>query len=231
MGTPTAQAKRIKQLQAEAIKQAAKPPPEPPRPGQNAKAPRVTSRTAVLDRAIEQVVSSDDLTNGTPAPPLIVRAASQEGRPGKQIVTVRNARVTSVRETILRIQHECDPIGFLMNVINGAVFEAHEIGEDGQPSSFYESPTLQARIKVAQFLAHKVAPAISIQQHQLLSPPEEVVHNDPMRPGMPSFAQLVQMAASIQPSGQQQLQPAGPLHAPTDDRMDPVVSNEDEDAS
>jgi hypothetical protein len=83
---------------------------------------------------------------------------------GKKVqeVTVVRTHTVSIKENVLRITEHADPIGFLMAVQNGQIFEYQIIKEDGEIKTYYEQATLAQRIGVARFLADKAMPRMSL---------------------------------------------------------------------
>lgn len=172
----------------------------------SARRPNSHADTPALDNAIAAI-----LTEGTPSP-MIYRAA----RTGSEAIKImRPTQVVSIRDTIIRIQQEADPIGFLMGVMQGAVFETPLVMEEATINEvtgesmkqlkevrLYESPTMKQRIEAAKFLANKVLPSLSVQQVQIRdetkkdAEQEDAAYNPMGEPGQPTFAQLVHMAAA-----------------------------------
>jgi hypothetical protein len=153
-----------------------------------------TPPQAALDSAIQHVLDGDD----TPAP-LVVNVP----RNSRQIVEIKQQSLVTVRENIIRIQQVADPIGFMIAVQQGALFECIDVVErDGhkQQITHYEQASLKQRIEAAKFLTTKILPTLSVQQHIIedsrdKTPPEER-HALSGEPGQPSFAQIVAAAAA-----------------------------------
>jgi hypothetical protein len=157
---------------------------------------RTPPQTA-LDRAIASVLEGSEMA------PMIIPAA-RNGR--KEIIRHAPTKIENIRDTIIRIQTDADPIGFLIAVQNGALIECVSVGEedsDIEPGmkvlkefKWYEQASPKQRIEAARFLANKVLPSLSVQKH-IVEKPEEGVeeHYVPNADGAPSFAQIVAIAA------------------------------------
>lgn len=170
--------------------------------------PRKQPETA-FDRALMSVL------NGGP-PTARIRRAARSSQNGKEIVKVNRQPIQNIRDTILRIQQEADPIGFMIDVQEGAIFEeiviqdVEEINEvTGEKHTVtvqrteYVSPTLKQRLEAAKFLANKVLPTLTVQQIQVQDQRREEANDESAgynpalkEPGQPTFAQIVHAAAS-----------------------------------
>jgi len=70
-------------------------------------------------------------------------------------------KVISVRENIIKIQ-SCDPITFLIKVMNGEPLPVHYIDEKGERLTHYMPIKAQERIRAAIFLADKIMPTMHL---------------------------------------------------------------------
>lgn len=94
-------------------------------------------------------------------PIMLYKPQHINGKDAREVAVVRTTQV-SIKENVLRITQNADPIGFLMAVQNGQIFEYHIVKEDGTIQTFYEQATLAQRLSVARFLADKVMPRMSL---------------------------------------------------------------------
>lgn len=146
---------------------------------------------------VDDVIGADAAHGGRP---LVIRGTR---RNWKEVVRTRpGAAVVSVRDNVIRIQENADPIGFLMEVMNGSLFPVQYVDEDGNLAEHYVAAPMDARIQIAKYLANKVLPTLSVTKHVIDTPdPNDNQAYDPSRPGQPSFAQIVQMAAMRRKAG------------------------------
>jgi hypothetical protein len=118
-----------------------------------------------------------------------------KGKKGSMVVKRYDDTRVQIQGEIVRIQQEADPTGFLIAVVNGAAFVSKFIDENGNIHERIEFPTLTQRIKVAQHLQGVYMPKLGVVKHIL--PPGKDGEGDGGDPnGRPSFAQLVELAAS-----------------------------------
>lgn len=134
--------------------------------------------------------------------PLVISSGK---RNWKEIVRAKpGASMVTVRDNIIRIQENADPIGFLMEVMNGSLFPVQFVDENGEIHEHYVAAGMTERVQIAKFLANKVLPTLSVTKH-VVDPAggadESGAAYDPSRPGQPSFAQIVQMAAARRKGG------------------------------
>lgn len=147
---------------------------------------------------VTDVLKSDGRDTGRP---LVIRGGKRTWR---ETVKMRpGTAVVSVRDNILRIQEEADPIGFLVEVMNGSLFPVQYVDDEGNVAEHYVAAPLDARVQIAKYLANKVLPTLSVTKHVVDVPGGEdgAASYDPNRPGQPSFAQIVQMAAMRRKAG------------------------------
>lgn len=79
----------------------------------------------------------------------------------------------SVRENIVRIHANCDPIGFLVAVANGQPIACFSVGKNGEINTHYEFPDLEMRVKVMRHLADRILPKMSLALRKGLGPDED----------------------------------------------------------
>lgn len=152
--------------------------------------------SGLLVGKVDDVIESDGKVNGRP---LVITGR----RSWREVVRAKpGAAIASVRDNMLRIQEQADPIGFLIEVMNGSMFPVQFVDDDGNIVQHYVTPDMGTRIKIAQFMANKVLPTLSVTKHVLDVPPE---NGDaayiPNAPGQPNFAQIVKMAAMRRRAG------------------------------
>ncbi len=92
----------------------------------------------------------------------------KNGKPAKQVDVIRKTELPHVGDTIVRIINECDPIGFLSDIISGKAIETHIVLEDGRISTIFETPTLNKRVEVAKFMVERFLPKIAVVKHAVL---------------------------------------------------------------
>ncbi len=142
----------------------------------------------LIKRSLDDVLKSDGQL--PPRPPVFTN------RP--QAVKIHSAgNVTHIRDNLVRIEQEADPLGFLIAVQRGDLIPVHTVDADGDLITTYQQAGLADRITTAKFLVNKLLPNLSVTKH-LVDSPKEDDQNGPTigRPGQPSFAALVSAAAS-----------------------------------
>ena len=68
----------------------------------------------------------------------------------------------SVKENVIRINGEADPIGLLIAIANGQPISTFAVAEDGTVLLSYETLPLKERLKVIFHLADKVLPRMQV---------------------------------------------------------------------
>ncbi len=140
----------------------------------------------LLDLSIESAESGSVVR--APISNLKVR---KNGKPAKEVSTIRKTEIPSVGDEIVRVINECDPVGFLSDIIQGKAIQCHIVLEDGSVQTIYETPALNKRIEVAKFLVERYLPKVAVVKHAHL-------HKD-MTAGKPdtktNFEQMVTHAA------------------------------------
>ncbi len=137
---------------------------------------RIKRGSGVVEAAINAIMNGDEVV-----PPLVIGAPRNttmrlDGSHRSQSLVIRRpTQVETVRDQIVRIQHDANPIQFLVDVQNGAMFEIInlEAEVDGykKPTGrmiehkTYQQASVKTRVDVARFLANKVLPSLSIQKH------------------------------------------------------------------
>lgn len=114
----------------------------------------------VIDMSIES--AKDGSAVRAPVVNLKVR---KNGKQAKQMDVVRYTEPPQVGDEVVRIINECDPIGFLADVVNGKAIQCHVVDEDGTVHTFYETPDLKKRVEVAKFLAERYMPKVAVTKH------------------------------------------------------------------
>lgn len=124
-------------------------------------------------------------------------------RRGTEVVKFKQTEVKTIRDQVIQIQQQADPIGFLIAVQTGALIEVVDIvaGPDGKPVQqiSYVQANLKQRIDTARYLANKVLPSMSVQKvvvEDNRPDQERDALSSTGDPGQPSFAQIVSAAAS-----------------------------------
>lgn len=97
--------------------------------------------------------------------PVMSKKLRKSGRHAKQVNVIRETELPHVGDTVVRIIDECDPVGFLADVVNGKAIETHIVLEDGTIQTVYETPTLNKRVEVAKFLAERYLPKVAVHKH------------------------------------------------------------------
>lgn len=86
---------------------------------------------------------------------------------GRRELRVIKTQAPQVRDEIIRIVDEGDPIGFLIAVMNGELVESHLVDKDGEVHSFHSTATLKDRIAIAKFLTNKYMPTVAVTKHMV----------------------------------------------------------------
>jgi hypothetical protein len=116
--------------------------------------------------------------------------------PGQRTQTrVNKPTKLDVKDQLIRIQHEADPVGFLIAAMNGEAFQVHIITEGGEQISVPMQASMKDRIKIAMHLADKLMPNLNLHKH--ITPPGGDGNSGqlPGASGM-TFAQMVAKASS-----------------------------------
>jgi hypothetical protein len=148
-----------------------------------------------VKRRIEDVIGSDVSQIGRP---LVISGNDSPGGAKRRELVVQRAPTVSVRDNLLRIQEEADPLGFLIAVQQGDLIPVTYVSDDGHVVTEYHQAGLDQRIGVAKFLAAKVLPTLSVTKHVMAPPADPSTDEyDPSNPGQTNktFAQIVQDAA------------------------------------
>ncbi len=126
---------------------------------------RITSKR-ILQKWTEASLEASELGRSLPPmvylPPMIA---------GKRPVVIGDgvlATAPTIKENIVRI-HDClDPIGMLMAAASGLPMVAWIVNRDGTVEEIMEVLALKERIKIAQWLADRVAPRLraGVVMHQ-----------------------------------------------------------------
>lgn len=155
-----------------------------------------------IRRRIEDVIGSELTQIGKP---LVISGNDRPGGVKRREVVVQRQATVSVRDNLLRIQEEADPLGFLIAVQNGDLIPVSYVDDNGEVVTTFSQAGLDQRISVAKFMATKVLPTLSVTKHVIENgdapDAESDSAYDPNRPGAPSFAQIVQEAAMRRQQG------------------------------
>lgn len=140
---------------------------------------------------IDQSIDSCYNGNVVRSPVVSLKKVRRTGRDASTSNIIRRTEPPTVQESVVRIINECDPVGFLSDIVNGKAIECHVVGEDGQITTFYETPTLKQRLQAASFLAERYLPKVAVVKHAHLHKSA-----DKPTPGEErSFGQIVTHAA------------------------------------
>lgn len=152
----------------------------------------------LIKRKLDEILNSD---MQHPGKPLVLSGNDYpSGKKRREVVQVaKRNHVVTVREQIIRIQEDADPLAFLISVQRGDLIPVSFVDDDGNVCTMYQQASLKDRVDVARYLTNKVLPTLSVTKHVIESDqPDEQSDAafDPNRPGQPSFAQLVAAAAA-----------------------------------
>lgn len=146
-------------------------------------------------------------------PPMAYLPPTINGKPTRIDERVAKRGIPTVRDNIVRIQREADPLSFLIAVSNGQLFPVHIVQPNGEIATVYEMPTLNQRIRAAQYLAEKMMPKMGVIKVVDDRPP-----GAPVPAGAPmTFAQAVEKAASNMAEGRPLLENHATIEAQADD--------------
>ena len=85
---------------------------------------------------------------------------------GQDIRVIQDIAVSSappsIKDNIVRITEQCDPIGLLMAVAMGQPVACFGVDDQGNVTIEYETLPLKERLQTIRFLADKVIPRMSI---------------------------------------------------------------------
>jgi len=114
------------------------------------------------------------------------------------IARARPAPTINLKENLLRIVEEADPLGFLISVQRGDLQPVSHVNGIGEIEVRYVQPDLGIRVGVAEFLVHKILPTISLKMQNPFQDGAESEKEAPVRPGQPgapTFSEMVSRAA------------------------------------
>jgi hypothetical protein len=92
-------------------------------------------------------------------------------RVSQDIAITREA--PSVKENVIRIASESDPIGLLIAIANGQPISTFAVNEDGEVVTAYETLPLKERLKVIFHLADKVLPRMQVTKKSGTTPKDD----------------------------------------------------------
>lgn len=152
-----------------------------------------------LTNAIRNVIDNDDIESAQL--PLIMGSARDRLKL-EQVQIRQPTRVIPIKDQIVRIQQEADPVGFLIAAQNGELFEEIDVVPDpenpGQVliAKHYTQATPKQRIEIARFLVNKIMPNLNVTKH-IMDETNKDGNVDLKNPGKggQSFDSLVREAA------------------------------------
>lgn len=148
----------------------------------------------VIDRSIDSAMEGSVVIA-----PVVSLKVRKNGKRAKQVATIRHTEPPSVSGEVVRIVNECDPVGFLSDVVNGKAIECHVVDEEGQVQTFYETPNLAKRVEVAKFLAERYMPKVAVTKHAHLVKDAREEQGD-NHGGRQNFSQIITHAANASDS-------------------------------
>lgn len=128
--------------------------------------------------------------------PIVNMKVRKNGKKAKTLDVISPTTLPEVGSTVVRIINDCDPAGFLADIVNGKAIECHIVLEDGTVQTIYETPTLNKRIEVARFLAERFMPKIAVVKHAHL---HQTVEDKPEQ-SQTNFEAMVTHAANASTS-------------------------------
>lgn len=127
-------------------------------------------------------------------PPIINLAKKKGGKP-MTVLKVITTRTPVIKDEVLKIIADCDPIQFLCDIVNGQPLQCWIVAEDKTLIEEFESPTVQQRINAAKFLTNKYLPNAPVRHAHL----HKNIEDDPKAPDKRgSYAQIVSLAANAE---------------------------------
>lgn len=96
---------------------------------------------------------------------MVYRPAQVNGKNVKEVTIIKEQPLPSIKDNIIRIVNEADPMGILIAAAQGQLFEFHVVDKHGNIETYYESVDLGQRLKIARYLADKVMPRLGIVKH------------------------------------------------------------------
>jgi hypothetical protein len=109
--------------------------------------------TSDLEEAID---SGTGIQSPIYTPPML------RGKRTKVLYALKQKSPT-IRENVVRIETEADPIGLLIAIANGIPVASFHIDEDGNITTKYETAPLKLRLQASRSLLDKVMPKVSVQ--------------------------------------------------------------------
>lgn len=85
---------------------------------------------------------------------------------GNMKLEVRKLPPPEIVHNVNRVQMECDPVGFLMDIVKGTPIETQVYTKDGIQTDI-ETPNLKQRIDAAKFLSRMIQPAKQVHHAHL----------------------------------------------------------------
>jgi hypothetical protein len=156
----------------------------------------------MIKRKLDEILNSD---MHHPGKPLTLHGNDYGGKRRTEVIIAKQQKnVVTIKGNIIRIQEQADPLAFLISVQNGDLIPVTYVDDDGNVCTTYQQAAIKDRVEVAKYLANKILPSLSVTKHIVENDASEADPNagyDPNRPGQPSYAQLVAMAADRRRTG------------------------------
>lgn len=98
-----------------------------------------------------------------PVPSAVFLPPAQRG--GRQVVYSFGTALPNVKQNMIRIENEADPIGLLIAIATGQPIATHTIDAEGNLKTRYETLPLSSpvRAQVIKHLADKILPRLSVK--------------------------------------------------------------------
>jgi len=144
----------------------------------------------IIDGSIESALEGSRIVRA----PVVNMKVRKSGKPARRQDVVRQSAPPEVGAEVVRVINECDPVGFLSDIINGKAIECFVVEEDGKVTATHETASLNQRIAAAKFLAERYMPKVAVVKHAHLHKSADN-HQVEQTDGRRSFAQIVTHAA------------------------------------
>ena len=145
-----------------------------------------------LDASIESAMDGHGIVRA----PIVNNKVRKSGNKVGAVQAIRRTEPPNIANQVVRIINECDPVGFLADVVAGKAIQCYTVDEDGVIEEKWETPALNKRIEIAKFLTNKFMPNVSASHHTHLM--KQVGQDEPGAPsdGRRNLTQIVEHAAS-----------------------------------
>jgi hypothetical protein len=107
----------------------------------------------------------------------------------KKALHIIKTPIPQIRDEVIRIVSQGDPIGFLIAVMNGSLVESHIVAKDGEVHTIKTTATVKDRVEIAKFLANKYMPTVAVTKHV-------VSEGNKTEDGERNLRQIINVAAS-----------------------------------